>query len=289
MLLLHLYISALAAATAALHARCGGIALHEYKRAFDTNRMKDLARNWPPNSAYRGWVDDRSRTRVGRNANEEKSAPFLLGREDVGRVHKRLVYLDVGANDPSGSVLWFLQNYPRGEEFLMHAWEPNPDYAEAFAEEPYKDRVVLHQQAAWVYNGTLEFLPGRDASIIAALRVKPKGVFRNFHPIAHSLDRPENAHKQPHSEPIVVACIDLAAWMMENLQLDDFVVLKLDVEMAEYDIVLHLIRTGAIWLVDEALVEQHAWGAIGWWAIWPSNIDLVKMLRFFGISAFYWN
>lgn len=54
-----------------------------------------------------------------------------------------------------------------------------------------------------------------------------------------------------------VECFDLAAWL-DKLDPAEPVVLKLDVEGAEYELLAHLIETGAIRHVRLVLVEWHA-------------------------------
>ena len=54
-----------------------------------------------------------------------------------------------------------------------------------------------------------------------------------------------------------VPSVDLAGFLIRRFHVDDFVVLKLDVEGAEYAIIPHLIASGAVNLIDEMFFEGH--------------------------------
>ena len=57
---------------------------------------------------------------------------------------------------------------------------------------------------------------------------------------------------------IQVAAVDFAAYMNAELSADDAVLVKLDVEGAEYSLLPHLLVSGALCLVDYLHVEWHA-------------------------------
>jgi len=58
---------------------------------------------------------------------------------------------------------------------------------------------------------------------------------------------------------ITVPSIDLSIWIMQNTEFDDHIVLKLDVEGAEYDILEKMIAIGSIRRINELRVEFHDW------------------------------
>ena len=51
--------------------------------------------------------------------------------------------------------------------------------------------------------------------------------------------------------------IDIADFLQRRVIRDDFVVVKMDVEGAEYSILPHLVMTRSIFLIDELFVEIH--------------------------------
>ena len=54
-----------------------------------------------------------------------------------------------------------------------------------------------------------------------------------------------------------VRAFDMARVLFENILPDDFVFMKMDIEGAEYEVLQHLIDTGALCLIDELAVEWH--------------------------------
>lgn len=58
-------------------------------------------------------------------------------------------------------------------------------------------------------------------------------------------------------EVIEVATIDLNNFILTNFKSEDYVVLKLDIEGAEYKVLPHLIEHGGINLVKELYIEWH--------------------------------
>ena len=53
----------------------------------------------------------------------------------------------------------------------------------------------------------------------------------------------------------IAQCIDLSEWIFRNVSEENYNVLKIDIEGAEYAVVKHLLDTGASELIDEWLVE----------------------------------
>ena len=52
-----------------------------------------------------------------------------------------------------------------------------------------------------------------------------------------------------------VQCIDLSDWIFNNLNRENYNVLKIDIEGAEFEVIDHLLNTGAHEYIDEWLVE----------------------------------
>lgn len=59
-------------------------------------------------------------------------------------------------------------------------------------------------------------------------------------------------------EEIEVPRIDLSEWMFDNLKKDDFVILKMDIEGAEYDVLERIIENDVIKLIDKVYIEWHS-------------------------------
>lgn len=57
--------------------------------------------------------------------------------------------------------------------------------------------------------------------------------------------------------------VNLAAWLLRNFLPQDYVVIKMDIEGAEYEVVPHLADMGAGIIVDQLLVEWHPSVSVG--------------------------
>lgn len=58
-------------------------------------------------------------------------------------------------------------------------------------------------------------------------------------------------------EVIRVPTIDLNKFILDNFSKDDYIILKLDIEGAEYQVIPNLIQGGAISLIKEFYIEWH--------------------------------
>jgi len=77
-------------------------------------------------------------------------------------------------------------------------------------------------------------------------------------------------------EKILVPTFDLNEFILTNFTLKDYVVLKLDIEGAEYNVIPHLIDGGAIELITELFIEWHDFRV----GVDPSvNVQLVQELQ----------
>jgi len=159
----------------------------------------------------------------------------------------RKVFIDCGANDGC-SVRCFRDTIPGADEFEIHSFEANPNLNKYFP----IDGVQYYNKAVWVEDGTISFYNvsvdkyGNDSGETGASTVCEQKALYNIAPGRHE-----------ENEIINVESIDLSKWIMSNFNKDDFIVLKLDVEGAEYDILPKMIEDGSMQYVNELLIEFH--------------------------------
>ena len=53
--------------------------------------------------------------------------------------------------------------------------------------------------------------------------------------------------------------VDVTSWLARSFHVDDYVLMKLDVEGAEHEIVQRLEAQGALGLIDVMAIECHGW------------------------------
>lgn len=94
-------------------------------------------------------------------------------------------------------------------------------------------RVQIYNQAAWVYDGEVDFVHDATRSHVPSIRT---------------------------GEHDLVKCFDLAGWLMKMFILKTFrdeLILKIDAEGAEHILIPDLTEKGAFMLIDLLLVEFH--------------------------------
>ena len=69
-------------------------------------------------------------------------------------------------------------------------------------------------------------------------------------------------HPNPAAVVRDLPCIDLGRYLVDDFSESDYVVLKLDIEGAEYEVLNRLIDTNALSRVRELYVEYHWWGRV---------------------------
>ena len=60
-------------------------------------------------------------------------------------------------------------------------------------------------------------------------------------------------------EDVLVESIDLSQWIMDNFSKKDFIILKMDIEGAEYTVLPKMIKDGSIDYINKAFIEWHDW------------------------------
>lgn len=146
----------------------------------------------------------------------------------------RKVYIDLGANNGETIKHW-LSVFDKQREFDIYAFEPNP----CFEKDLKALNVNVHMEAAWINNGTMELFldESKNADGSSFDKFKTSG--------------------QMSKEPIMVPCIDFSEWLRDNFILEDYVVLKMNIEGAEYPILEDLFVDDTIVLVDKLFVWWH--------------------------------
>ncbi|KAJ9459553.1 hypothetical protein DIPPA_32061 [Diplonema papillatum] len=181
---------------------------------------------------------------------------------------KRWVFFDLGARfflrtkpkrggesaSNYGSLFQFMCGYPGAEKFEYHAVDIN-DLSDG-----YPSFVQWKTAAVWNASGAIEmkgdlgagshvvFAADADTSAAAAaLRAKLGG----------AEEEEREAEKDASSGSSIVSAVDLSAYLREHAKMEDFVVVKMDIENAEFLVIDSLFATGAIRLIDEMFLECH--------------------------------
>jgi len=144
-------------------------------------------------------------------------------------------FIDCGAHCGE-SILAAKQRF--GDDIIIISFEPTPGLAKQL-QEIHKDNptVNIQNSAVWVNNE-----------------------IKNFHlsekyTDGSSLLNSLNDLREDHS--IKIPCFDLSSWLKDTFSKDDYLILKLDIEGAEYEVLNKMIEDGTINLVNEFWGEWH--------------------------------
>jgi FkbM family methyltransferase len=135
------------------------------------------------------------------------------------------------------------------DEFRFIGFE-SPDYA--FMNDTRKrfghKNLRLEEKIVWTHDGTVEF--DSDGESLDC----------RIYEVSKTAGQEPWRHPNPSATVKQLECIDLAGYLMSNFTSGDYVIVKLDIEGAEYDVLKRLIDSGAIALIKELYVEYHWWG-----------------------------
>tara|TARA_R100001510_G_C7633752_1_gene192262 strand:+ start:311 stop:976 length:666 start_codon:yes stop_codon:yes gene_type:complete len=154
------------------------------------------------------------------------------------------VFFDGGANKGQ-SLQAFMKNWPNSKNFEIHCYEPDRlalDVTKKLVQSEFrefKNNIHTFRKAVWIKDGEIDFFtkaPASEGNTILYEKVKKEN--RSF------------IKKR-------VECMDLSKWIEKNIKPEDFFILKLDIEGAEYKVVEHLDQSGVLPLIDVFFLEIH--------------------------------
>jgi FkbM family methyltransferase len=156
----------------------------------------------------------------------------------------RKVFIDGGAN-MGQSIEAFCNHYPHAEEFEIHSFEPSNSHFDIVkplnrVAEEYRNKVKgieIHNKAIWIHDGTIDFY---DAGTESSSILYRTGMIKN-----------------PTVTKREVDCVDMGNWIKNSFTKEDHIVLKLDIEGAEYDVIPKMFEDGALEYIDRFFCEIH--------------------------------
>lgn len=147
------------------------------------------------------------------------------------------IFLDCGAHKGE-SALMFLKRFKNSDIFVIHSFECNPSSIEKFKSvHKGNDKITLHEKAVWTHSAGLSFYLG-ESSGCSTIKSKRSG----------NLDK---------NNPIFVESLSLSEFIKNNFDIEDNIILKIDIEGAEYEVLQDLIDTGTIKYIKQLFGEWH--------------------------------
>jgi FkbM family methyltransferase len=148
------------------------------------------------------------------------------------------VFIDLGANNGS-SIELFLNRIDNSNEFEIHSFECNPQLFEVCKKK--FPNLNIYNKGASTYDGKSKFYLGTNPALLAS-----------------SLRADKTTGNINYDKPIIVEVVDISKFITENFSKDDYIILKMDIEGAEYDILPKMLSEGLFdGYVNELYGEWH--------------------------------
>lgn len=165
------------------------------------------------------------------------------------------IFIDCGTHLGEG-LAKFIERYKMTADWKIFSFEPNPvAYQQAIAKEYGAGEITFINKAVWINEGRIKFhaetppassrSDGEGSSLISLDDWTPKSA--------------ANPGVGEFSDTYEVECLRLADFIKSEAGPQDFVVVKMDIEGAEFAVLDDLVKSGAIRLIDHLYVEYHDW------------------------------
>lgn len=149
------------------------------------------------------------------------------------------IFLDFGTNKFQGYNL-IKKKHGIDNTWLVHTYEANPLLFN-YITENCPDGIVVHNKAVWDKNEILEFLVDTD-------KIEWEG--------SRILHKDNKIETNSNLQTVKVESIDIYD-IMKEYEKDDFIIIKMDIETAEFNVLNKMIETNQMEKVDILYVEFH--------------------------------
>ncbi|MFG2174078.1 FkbM family methyltransferase [Streptomyces niveus] len=154
----------------------------------------------------------------------------------------RNVFIDCGTN--LGVVLnRFMHELPDHD---FYAFEPNEKLLQSIRDEveraAHSPRVEISHSAVWTHDGMINLFLGHHESSTVMPGKRVPTVYEQ------QID---------YSSPVPVPATDFSSWLRRTVNPGDHVVVKMDIEGAEYPVLTKLIADGTLDLISVLYIEWH--------------------------------
>lgn len=171
---------------------------------------------------------------------------------------KRYIFIDGGSHKGKHIAVFEKSALYSQHSWEMFAFEANPALIPYI---PKRSNLTILNKAICFCDGKTNFYVGKDSVSSSLLEYKRTGQLRE--------------------KPITVEAIDFGRWIKKNFDINDYILVELDIEGAEYGVLEKMILDGSINYIDELIVEFHN---IKVFIPRQRDEELIKRIKGFGIS-----
>lgn len=181
------------------------------------------------------------------------------------------IFLDCGTHLAEG-LMKFIQMYNMDSSWEIYSFEPNTYLWQEHNEQNVHNNIHYINKAIYTNNEIITFniaYPNTDSSSIYKNHIG-----KNYY---GSID---------------VMCLDFSEFIIQNFSKDDFIVVKMDIEGAEYAVLRKMIEDNSIQYLNDLFVEFHSHKDM-----YPilengedknSTIELIKEIEKIGVKFTHW-
>lgn len=181
------------------------------------------------------------------------------------------IFLDCGTHMGEG-LSKFIEQYNMDENWEIYSFEPNVFLWQEHVFQNMHDNIYYINKAIYVNDEYVTFniaYPNTDASSIYK-----KHIGENYH------------------GSIEVECLDLSKFILNNFSKDDFIVIKMDIEGAEYAVLRKMIKDKSMNYINDLYVEFHShkdeYAILENGENKDSTFRLIKEIESLGIKFTHW-
>ena len=157
---------------------------------------------------------------------------------------KKYIFVDVGGNI-GDTVQNFLEHNVRSSPI------PSKEYDSIYVFEPNKDFHKLYER---FYNQSYSF------QLIKAAATSVDGYLNFAGDGIGGSTLVQNSNNDNQNTPkVLVPSVDFSKWLKKTVDIDDYVVCKIDAEGSEYEIIQQMFVDGTTCLCDRLAIEWHGW------------------------------
>jgi FkbM family methyltransferase len=146
----------------------------------------------------------------------------------------RYIFVDGGAHIGESIADFVKSKVYSKYSWEMFSFEANHNLIPSI---PKRPNLTILNKAIWIHDEGVNFYLGEDTLSSSIIKHKKTG----------------NLSKVPTH----VESVDFGKWLKSNFEQDDIILVKLDIEGAEYDVLEQMLMDGSIKYIDVLFVEFH--------------------------------
>ena len=146
-------------------------------------------------------------------------------------------FLDLGGNDSCSARIWRKLYDPKCE-YQIYSFEPEPEFEHNYDDIP---NCVHLPVGVWIEDGLMHFYTDKRDKRRAGGTLSIQKVLSN---------------KKRYNQ-ITIHTIDFSQWLHLSFSNDDEIVVKMDIEGAEYKVIPKMKKDGSLKMIDKLFIEWH--------------------------------